>query len=141
LAEDGGGKVLFRKLINRTNGQGLVEMALVLPLLLLLFMGMIEFGRVFGSYIIINNLAREGARYGVVGHSDTDIQNIILAERAYLDVDNLTITITPPLEGRIVGNALEVEVDYELPLITPIISGILPNPLPLSAQCFMRIER
>jgi Flp pilus assembly protein TadG len=133
--------VFFKKLFKRTNGQGLVEMALVLPLLLLLFMGIIEFGRVLGSYIVINNLAREGARYGVVGHNDTAIQNIILAERAFLDADDMTVIVSPPPENRVVGNALEVQVDYELPLITPILSGILPNPVPLSAQCFMRIEQ
>ncbi|HEX3012460.1 MAG TPA: TadE/TadG family type IV pilus assembly protein [Syntrophomonadaceae bacterium] len=144
LAEGGGVKVLFRKLLNRTEGQGLVEMALVLPLLLVIFMGMIEFGRVFGSFLVINNLAREGARYGAVGHTDTEIKNIIITERAYLDAAKMTIIISPPPEppeNRGVGNALEVQVNYSLPLITPIISELLPNPFPLSAQCFMRIER
>jgi Flp pilus assembly protein TadG len=43
-------------------GQNLVELALVLPLLLLLLGGIVDIGRAFYSYIEITNAAREGAR-------------------------------------------------------------------------------
>jgi Flp pilus assembly protein TadG len=43
-------------------GQSLVEFALVLPLLLLLLLGIIQFGAVFNALITINAAAREGAR-------------------------------------------------------------------------------
>ena len=45
-------------------GQALVEMALLLPILLLLFAGLIELGFGFYNYLIVVNAAREGARYG-----------------------------------------------------------------------------
>jgi len=44
-------------------GQSLVEFALVLPLLLLLVIGAIEFGRLFFIKIALTNAAREGAYY------------------------------------------------------------------------------
>ncbi|NLG27010.1 MAG: pilus assembly protein [Chloroflexi bacterium] len=44
-------------------GAALVEMALVLFLLVLLVMGIVDFGRAFNNYIIIQNASREGARY------------------------------------------------------------------------------
>ena len=50
----------------RGRGQGLVEFALVLPLLLMVFAGIIEFGRIFAIYANLFNAAREGARVGVV---------------------------------------------------------------------------
>ena len=50
----------------REAGQELVEFALILPLLLLLFLGIIEFGRAILAYNTIANAAREGARYGIV---------------------------------------------------------------------------
>jgi Flp pilus assembly protein TadG len=43
-------------------GANLVEFALVLPLLLLILAGVVDFGYAFHDYIIITNAAREGAR-------------------------------------------------------------------------------
>lgn len=53
-----------------TGGQGMVEFALILPLLLLLMMGIIEFGYVLIVYSGMFNAAREGARLGVVRPKD-----------------------------------------------------------------------
>jgi len=47
-----------------SRGQALVEMALLLPILLLLFAGLIELGFGFYNYLVVVNAAREGARYG-----------------------------------------------------------------------------
>jgi Flp pilus assembly protein TadG len=49
-----------------TNGQEVVEYALILPLLMLLFLGIVEFGWAVLSYNTIANAAREGARFGIV---------------------------------------------------------------------------
>lgn len=130
----------MKRFLQRENGQGLVEMALVLPILLLLFMGIFEFGRILGSYMVISNLAREGARYGVIGHDDTEIITLIEAKRIWLDEEKLEINITPYQANREKGEALEVNVDYSIELITPVMSAVLPNPVPLSAVCSMRIE-
>ncbi len=43
-------------------GQSLVELGLVMSLLLLLLVGVADFGRAFHSYIVITNASREGAR-------------------------------------------------------------------------------
>jgi Flp pilus assembly protein TadG len=48
-------------------GQGLLELALVLPLLLLLLMGAIDLGRVFSAYAAISNAAYEAARQAARG--------------------------------------------------------------------------
>jgi hypothetical protein len=51
-------------------GQTLVEFAFTLPLLLLLIFGIIEFGRLFQSWVTIQNSARVAARYAVTGRFD-----------------------------------------------------------------------
>jgi Flp pilus assembly protein TadG len=56
---------------SKTRGQALVEFALILPWLLLLFFGIIEFGRLILAYEELNNAAREGARYAIVHGSDS----------------------------------------------------------------------
>ncbi len=48
------------------DGAQLVEFALVLPLLLLVVLGIAEFGFIFQRYEVITNAAREGARLAVL---------------------------------------------------------------------------
>ena len=50
-------------------GAALVEFALVLPLLLVLVFGMLEFGKAFNYWIDTTHLANEGARWAVVNHN------------------------------------------------------------------------
>lgn len=47
------------------SAQSLTEFALILPLLMLILLGVVDFGRVFYYWTSIANAAREGARYGV----------------------------------------------------------------------------
>ena len=77
-------------------GAQLVEMALVLLLLLTILAGVLDFGRVFYSYIAIKNASREGARYGSrfpydgAGIRDTTIQE---AAASGINIDSGAITI------------------------------------------------
>ncbi len=58
-------RVLHRGLRNLPKtGQGLVEFAFVVPVLLMLFFGIIELGVIFSVYIGLTNTTREGARAG-----------------------------------------------------------------------------
>ena len=67
--------------IQRQKGAEIVEFALVLPLLLLILFGIMEFGIVFFDKAIITNASREGARAGVVSRSpvlsNDDITTIV----------------------------------------------------------------
>jgi hypothetical protein len=51
----------------QARGQGLVELAAVLPLLLILLIGVVEMGFALRNYLVVVNAAREGARYAVKG--------------------------------------------------------------------------
>jgi hypothetical protein len=48
-------------------GQSLVEFALIIPLLFLLFVNVVNFGAFFFAWITVANAARAGAQYGVMG--------------------------------------------------------------------------
>ncbi|MBI5441579.1 MAG: pilus assembly protein [Deltaproteobacteria bacterium] len=50
----------------REKGAALVEFGLVLPLLLLILLGTIEFGLLLYNRQVLTNAAREGARFGIV---------------------------------------------------------------------------
>ena len=57
---------MSRRTERRPRGQALVEFAFVVPLFLLLMFAIIDFGRYVYYVQVINNAAREGARYAIV---------------------------------------------------------------------------
>lgn len=124
----------------REEGQALVEFVLVLPILLILLLGMIEFGQIYFSYLLTQSASRDAARYGSVGATDAEIYQIVYDKTEVLNQDNLSITITPEPGSRTRGEQLSVAVNYDADLISPIWSGILPNPFPISVETVMRIE-
>lgn len=50
----------------KSRGQSLVEFAVVLPVLTLIFAAAVDFGRAFTAYIAISSAAREGAAFGML---------------------------------------------------------------------------
>lgn len=134
---------MFRLCFNKLRserGQALVEMALVLPVLVLLIFGIIEFGRVFNAYLIITNAAREGARAGIVGATDLKILQTVEGSATTLDTLQLTVTITPSSAYRVRGSSLTVDVDYPVTLYAPVIGNIIGNPYVVHGSSTMRVE-
>jgi len=84
-------------------GQSLLEMALLTPILLVLIIGALEFGRLFYTKIVITNAAREGAYYLTTHQSDYDIDmgtapNTVIAAQAEANnsgISTITVGITP----------------------------------------------
>ena len=128
------------KNLRNEKGQSLVEFAILLPFLLLLLMGILEFGIMLNSYLTINNAAREGARLGIVAGSNIEIKELITNISPNLDTKNLTVNITPSEGSRKSGSTIAVEVIYNYQVTIPIISNIIHNVVVLKAQTSMRIE-
>ena len=63
----------YQKSPGRKNAQGMLEFALVLPVLLLMILGIIEFSRLMFAWIIIENSTRFGIRYATTGNFDQPI--------------------------------------------------------------------
>jgi Flp pilus assembly protein TadG len=56
-------------------GQAIIELALTLPLLLVIVLGIFDFGFMFQRYEVVTNAAREGSRVGVLpGYAVADAQ-------------------------------------------------------------------
>lgn len=128
------------KILKKQKGQALVEFAIILPLLLMLVMGILQFGMMLNVYLAIENASREGARAGIVGSSDAEIQQLIISTSPSLDPENLTVTITPDETNRSSGDTITVKVTYNYKLIVPIISRLFNNEVILNEQTSMRIE-
>ena len=62
--------------LNGERGAQIIEAALVLPLLLLVVLGILDFGVLFWRFESVTNAAREGARVAILpGYSTTDVEN------------------------------------------------------------------
>lgn len=130
----------IRHIMKGSRGQAMVELALVLPILLMLMLGIFELGRVLGAQMIINNVAREGARNGAVGYDSAEISTLVYSRLLWLDPSRFQVTISPDDSARAKGQPLTVECRYSIDLMTPYMALFLPDPMPLSATCEMRIE-
>jgi len=74
------------------DGAELIEFALVLPLMLLLLLGILDFGLLFQRYHVVTNAAREGARIAVLpGYADEDVEARVAQ---FLNAGGLTETPT-----------------------------------------------
>lgn len=105
----------------KERGAVAVEMAMLLPLLLLILIGTIEFGRVLNVQISMTQAAREGARYAAIHYKE-----------AGLNVTAATLAAAPSLSGLPVGvtnNAASCTADSNVTVTTtvtlPSLSGFL----------------
>ena len=91
-----------RSRARRDDGQAYVEFALILPVLLLVVMGIIQFGTAFKDYIALTDAVRVGARQGAVSRSIVDPTQrvpLIVAKTkgaaGTLDTSKMVITVKP----------------------------------------------
>ena len=76
-------KSLFYQRLKSQQGAAVVEFVLVVPLLLLLLFGIVEFSLIMYNKHILTNASREGARFGIVvtdggpRHSESEIEQVI----------------------------------------------------------------
>jgi len=130
---------MFNKLRNN-RGQSIVELAILLPVLVMIMLGILQLGLVFNAYTMISNGAREGARTASVGGDDVAVLAATGNNTTSLDQANLTVNITPSAGSRTSGNAVVVNLSYDVDVIVPLIGGIIGDPIQLNASSTMRVE-
>lgn len=130
----------IRKKVHTRNGQALVETALVLPIIILVLMGIIDFGLMFNNYLVVSNASRDAARNAVVGHTDVETNALIANMTSTLDQAKIKVTISPADSIRRKGDQVSVTIEYDNTLLTPIISAIISNPVKLKSKTIMRME-
>jgi Flp pilus assembly protein TadG len=134
------------------SGVALVEFALVLPLLLVLLLGILDFGTAFNYWIDETHLANEGARWAVVNKNPgtgITLQEYILAQADSNELRNggsstlpspMQVTICFPAGTWNVGDPVEVKtsVDYNwLPFLSDRLSFATTT---IQATARMRLE-
>lgn len=103
----------------RTNGTSLVETALVFPFIVMIIIGIIEYGRYYFTDAVLYNAAREGARVGII--QPTNVDAITTAVRAMvpgLGGQNVGVSVSTP-NGTAHGAEITVNVSYNTALSVP----------------------
>jgi len=130
---------LRTKYIKNNRGQALVEFALVLPVLLLLIVGSMEFGLVINQYMVLAEAAREGARSAAVGNNNATVVTVVKTAASHIDTSQVTVTISPT-DTRIRGNGVTVTVAKPVQAITQLMSPFLPAGFMVQGTATMRVE-
>jgi Flp pilus assembly protein TadG len=74
-----------------SKGQSLVEFALVFPIVMLLFMGIFDFGRAVYALNAVGNAAREGTRTAIVNQNWGDIRQRASDQATSLGIDTTVV--------------------------------------------------
>ncbi|MEX2588187.1 MAG: TadE/TadG family type IV pilus assembly protein [Actinomycetota bacterium] len=114
-------------------GQATVELALVLPLVLFLVLGLLQVGIMVRDQIMVLGAAREGVRQAIVTPDHGKISSAAAAAAPGL---SLTVNVERGTER---GDPARVEVSAP-PAPLPIVGAMVSN-LTLQASATMRIER
>jgi Flp pilus assembly protein TadG len=120
---------MLRRFGRETGGQSLVEVALALPILLLLVLGIADLGR-FGFYsIAVTQAARDGAAFAAKNPmaTTTMVHSRVCAEVQFGGPQCATVTVDCTRGGescdtRRPASSVQVQVRFALPLITGIIA-------------------
>ena len=142
------------KRMKSQRGTAILEVALTVPMLLLVAAGIFEFGRAYQTWQILTNAAREGARAAVVpyagsGQSEARARDYMesgsLSNHASAGVsvnNNASISI-----GGTSASATEVTITYpfQFVILQPLARLVQPDtsvggPLTMTASAIMRNE-
>ncbi|HEX5826857.1 MAG TPA: TadE/TadG family type IV pilus assembly protein [Candidatus Limnocylindrales bacterium] len=138
------------RLIGRetSRGQGLVEFALIFPILMLLLVAIFDLGRLVFAYNDITNAARAGVRTAIVNQGTDVAESTTIQQATSLGLTDSNVTISylaPDLGGPCpppydLGCVAEVVVTFDWQAITPIIGSIV-GPVTVTTETRMPIER
>ena len=131
-------------------GAALIETAITIPLILLICVGIFEFGRAYQTSQVLTNAAREGARIAILaGVSDADVRTTV---RGYMASGRLPNAATADVNinrnvamGSNSASQITVNYPFQFIVLNPVVRLVSPNsrtgqPLTMQAVALMRNE-
>lgn len=119
----------------RSRGQAVVELALTIPLLVLLLLSIVQLGLVVRDQILVVHASREAARAGAVS-ADSDAVQRAAVRSSGLHAKRMRVEIGSRGGP---GSTLTVTIHYSSPTEVPLVGALLPN-VGLRAVTSMRVE-
>jgi Flp pilus assembly protein TadG len=148
----------FRNHITAQRGTAMVEFALVLPILLFLALGIVDFGRAINYWNDVNQIAGEGARFAAVNNNPGTNASPAVADfrqwlRGQADTGELkdgSQSVSSPLKVCVespnsqpltVGNPIRVRVESSYNLIPFLGQKTQAGSVNIKGAAVMRLER
>jgi Flp pilus assembly protein TadG len=127
-------------------GQALVEFALVVPILLLIILGLVEFARAWNTQQVLTDVAREGLRNSVVANPNytydelrSQIDQALV--RASLDPQKADVTVEGWKTGTGTPARIRIDYLYDFGFVAPLLGWASDDrSLALSTSFVMRNE-
>jgi len=137
------GQISCRHFGQRTEGVSAVEFALILPVMVLIVFGSIDFGNLFYQWNVVNEAAREAARIYATATSAPSAASVQTTLRAAYDPNNQNNLTVQPFQTQTIGNYTQVTawVTESVTLLNPFIALLIPNnPTTVNGYCIMQVE-
>lgn len=139
-------KKRFVSLKKNENGQSVLELALTLPILILVLCAIIDFGWIFSNKLMIIYSCREGARYGVVNAKSADAINLI--RQKTIDAtpefvrNNIIVTVNFSDTLNPKNGDVKVSINCNVKPLTPLIGIFVRDEyISLTSDCIMKVEQ
>lgn len=127
------------KSIKNRKGQSMVEFAMILPVILLILMGIVEFGRFYNAWLMVSHASREGARMASLGATTLQVEERVDTVMAAYDTARIVVEVSPSgTHSR--GDMVTVTVTYDMDPLTPFIGAITGGTVHLNTETVMRTE-
>ena len=135
-------RIAFRNTRNSERGTALIEFTLILPMLLLLTVAAVDFGRAFFVRSVVEQAAREGVRMRAV-MTAADVDLITARVNQVANASGVTVSAVV-IEGPLPTKQVHVQVTTNFNWIFPgmfnLFGASFTNPMPLTDDAWMRNE-
>ena len=132
-------------------GAALLEAAVTIPIILLVSVGIFEFGRAYQTQQVLTNAAREGARLAVLeGPTDAEVRarvNSYLTGGGLtsLSADQILVNRTVPFNGTATASQVTVNYPFSFMVLNPVVRLVRPTStlggsITMSSATLMRNE-
>jgi len=119
--------MLSRRKMRQEQGQTMVEFALIMPVLLLVIFGIIQFGVLYNDYISLTDATRIGARKAAVSRQTGDPVGLATAAvrnaAADLDASKLAVTVTATAWAPGADVTVATSYPYELDIMGVVVKS------------------
>lgn len=142
----------MKERLRKERGAALLEAAITIPIILLICVGIFEFGRAYQTWQVLTNAAREGARVAIIqGSTDAAVTQRVRDYMQAGDLENystatVTVTRDVALTGSDTGSKVEIDYPFEFMVLNPVVRLVAPSdtttgaPITMVSSALMRNE-
>lgn len=127
----------MRRVRDASPGSAAVELALVLPLVLMMVLALLQVGLLAKDSLVVVQAAREGAREAAVTSDSERIRQAALRGGGGLSEERTEVQVD---RSGSMGDPVTVRVRYRAPMVVPFVEWLFPDEVLLGSAATMRQE-